>query len=97
MSQAQQAQPLLAEGEYQENISFLAHQHLQAQKQVARLAQHAQRLEAANESLSKQLKESQEELAKLKQPAEPSAEPLPPIEPPAAEPAPEPVDDTPIT
>lgn len=61
--QAQQAQPLLAETEYQENVTFLAHLHLQAKKEVAMYAQHAQRLQAANESLSKQLKDVQEDLA----------------------------------
>lgn len=65
--QAQQ-QPLMAEGQYHENIAYLAHQNLESVKQLARLTLHSQQLQGANESLSAQLKAAQEELKALKNP-----------------------------
>lgn len=73
------AQPLLAESQYQEGTTYLYHQYLESQKAIARLGTHAQQLQAANESLAKQLKDVQDELTKLKVPPQ-QAEPLPVIE-----------------
>lgn len=62
----QQAQPLLDDQQYKDLIVFQAHQHFEAIKIAGAHAQQSVNVSRANEALSGQLKQAQEELSALK-------------------------------